>query len=409
MLESPLNSGKIKRRIVSVPHAFESKFSSCSCRAAIYASLAQLVKIPYLQLQAKGFLTGKFTLYAQTPVVDAGKVSKASRMIYPSTPYGVPKLADATTAFSDVMTTFTNSFKFETKEVTPDLPSDWLGADIIIPAGVPITLKVSLGLVAELSASRDNQFTASVGAFARADSSVDLFVFSRIENRCTDTSWLPTAKYETICQDVLNEALEAQGTPQGTYRKITTYVQEDVDSVCRGPLVPVTDGFPYYTNPQTFELGVCQSVKNRDPSKPDTGWKMISCDPPSSNYSGGFRFKLYLNDDSKRTSSCLREYPNNTAFVDWDDDSGRNPTSYCDSCDGTTCERVHASCKAFQPSENIDFFSFTKTTGPIVTSGFSAPTLTAKNDQKVVFGVGFYPMYTSLSFLFCAGRLTIFS
>jgi hypothetical protein len=69
MLASPLNSGKIKRRIVFVLHAFESKFYSCSCRAAIYASLAQLVKIPYLQLQAKGLLTGKFTLHAQTPVV----------------------------------------------------------------------------------------------------------------------------------------------------------------------------------------------------------------------------------------------------------------------------------------------------------------------------------------------------
>jgi hypothetical protein len=53
--------------------------------------------------------------------------------------------------------------------VTPDLPSDWAGVSITIPVGVPITLKVSLGLVAELSATRDNQFTASVGAFARAD------------------------------------------------------------------------------------------------------------------------------------------------------------------------------------------------------------------------------------------------
>ena len=366
-----------------VLHAFESKFYSCSCRAAIYASLAQLVKIPYLQLQAKGLLTGKFTLHAQTPVVDAGKVSKASRMIYPSTPSGFPKLADAETVFSDVMTTFTNSFEFETKEVTPDLPSDWLSADIIIPAGVPITLKVNLGLVAELSATRDNQFTASVGAFARADSSVDLFVFSKIDNRCTDTSWLPTAKYEAICEDVLKEA--GVGEAQGTVT-FTTYVRDPNSySVCRGSLVPATDRFP---NPQIFKLGVCQSVKDRDPSKPDIGWKMISCYPANIfGSSGEFTIKYYLNDESKQTSSCLREHPNKTYVIE------RGGYCYADDQTSThvslTCHRSTLDSISRSTS---DFISFTKKTGPNVTSGFSAPTLTAKNNQKVVFGVKVYPM-----------------
>jgi hypothetical protein len=79
---------------------------SCCCRAAIYAGLSNFVpgvKIPYLQLQAEGLLTGKFTLHAQTPVVDAGQVSKASRMFYPTT--GGLKLADVTTAFSEKMAT----------------------------------------------------------------------------------------------------------------------------------------------------------------------------------------------------------------------------------------------------------------------------------------------------------------
>ncbi len=281
MLASPLNSGKFKRRIVFVLHAFEFISAhdffadSCSCRAAIYASLTQSVKIPYLQLQANGLLTGKFTLHAQTPVVDAGQVSKAARMIYPSSPSGSLKLAEATTSFSNVMATFTNSFQFETKAVTPDLPSDWLGADITIPAGVPITLKVSLGLVAELSATRDNQFSASVGAFARAESSIGLFVFSKITNPCSDSSWLPTAKYTSICRDVLKDA------------------------------------------------GVTEA-------------------------------------DIKNSAS--------------------------------------------------DFLSLTKKTGPTVTSGFSAPTLTAKNNEKVVFGVGFYPMYIYHTFFsFCASSLTSFS
>ena len=383
MLASPLNSGKIKRRIVFVLHAFESKFYSCSCRAAIYASLAQLVKIPYLQLQAKGLLTGKFTLHAQTPVVDAGKVSKASRMIYPSTPSGFPKLADATTAFSDVMTTFTKSFEFDTNGVTPHLPSDWLGVDIMIPAGVPITLKVTLGLVAELSATRDNQFTASVGAFARVDSSVDLFVFSKIDNRCTDTSWLPTAKYEAICEDVLKEA--GVGEAQGTVT-VTTYVRDpnSHSGGCSGSLVPATDRFP---NPQILKLGVCQSVKDSDPSKPDIGWKMISCDPASFGSSGYFTIKFYLNDESKQTSSCLREHPNKT-YV-------RESGEYCNA-DVQTLTRVSMTCYRSTldsiSRSTSNFISFTKKTGPNVTSGFSAPTLTAKNNQKVVFGVGFYPM-----------------
>jgi hypothetical protein len=183
-------------------------------------------------------------------------------MIYPGTG-GSLKLADATTTFSNVMKTFTDKFEFGMKAVTPDLPSDWLGASIMIPAGVPITLKVSLGLVAELSATRDNQFSASVGAFARATSSIGLFVFSKIAKSCTDTSQLPTAKYGQICQDVLKDA-------------------------------------------------------------------------------------------------------------------------------GITEENILAA--------SGDFYSFTKTTGPTVTSGFSAPTLKAKNNEKVEFRVGFYPMYTPLSF-----------
>jgi hypothetical protein len=241
-------------------------FDSCCCRAAIYAGLSGFsvgVKIPYLQLQAKGLLTGKFTLHAQTPVVDAGKVSKASRMLYPTTAGGV-KLADVTTAFSDVLPSFTNEFKFEMSAVTPGLPTDWAGVSITIPAGVPITLKVSIGLVAELSATRDNQFTASVGAFARADSAIGLYVFSKIEKPCTDSSWLPTVKHTAICNDVLNDA-------------------------------------------------------------------------------------------------------------------------------GVTEAQISAS--------SSDYFTFTKKDGPTVTSGFSAPTLTAKNNEKIEFGVGFYPMYTPLSFL----------
>jgi hypothetical protein len=234
---------------------------SCCCRASIYASLTG-VRIPYLQLQAEGLLTGKFTLHAQTPVVDAGKVSKASRMLYPTS--GGVKLADVTTAFSDVMPTFTNQFQFEMSAVTPGLPTDWAGVSITIPAGVPITLKVSIGLVAEISATRDNQFTASVGAFAKATSSIGLYVFSKIEKPCTDSSWLPNAKYTAICNDVLKEA-------------------------------------------------------------------------------------------------------------------------------GVTEAQIFAS--------SSDYFTFTKKDGPTVKSGFSAPALTAKNNEKIEFGVGFYPMYTPLSFL----------
>ena len=175
------------------------------CRAAIYASVTQTMKVPYLQLQADGLLTGKFTLQAQTPTVAAGQTSKASRMIYPAT--GGLKLADAKASFTDKMETFTDKVEFDgSNPVTPDLPSDWKGVSITIPAGVPITLTVSVGLVAEVSATRDNQFKASVGAFARAESSIGLFVFSKVTSPCTDTSWLPTSSYGNICKDVLSKA-----------------------------------------------------------------------------------------------------------------------------------------------------------------------------------------------------------
>jgi len=156
-------------------------------------------------MQALGILTGKFTLHAQTPTVQAGVTDKSSRMIYP-TADGL-KLVDAKAAFTDVLGTFDGSLKFDSAApVTPGLPTDWLGNTVTIPAGVPISLTVHLALVAEVSASRDNQFKASVGAFAKADSSIGLFVFSRVTSPCTDTSWLPNSKYGNICKDVLSKA-----------------------------------------------------------------------------------------------------------------------------------------------------------------------------------------------------------
>jgi hypothetical protein len=161
------------------------------------------LKIPYLQLQADGLITGKFMLHVQTPTVDSDKTIKASRMIYPATK-GLT-LADATASFTDVMKTFTNTGSFEMKDVTPDLPTDWKGVPITLP-GVPITLTVSIGLVAEMSANRDNQFKASLGAFARAEASVGLFVFSKMDNTCSDSSWVPNSQYTSVCQDVLQAA-----------------------------------------------------------------------------------------------------------------------------------------------------------------------------------------------------------
>jgi hypothetical protein len=150
-------------------------------------------------------------LHAQTPSVQAGAISKASRMIYPTTS-GL-KLVEATETFTDVMQkTFENQLKFDSSNmVTPGLPTDWLGTKITIPSGVPITLNVHIGLVAEVSATRDNQFTASVGAFAKAESSVGLFIFSKLAQPCTGKAYgaianLPTAKYESICLDVLKDA-----------------------------------------------------------------------------------------------------------------------------------------------------------------------------------------------------------
>ncbi len=163
------------------------------------------MKIPFLQIQANGLLTGNFMLQAQTPPVAAGQTSKASRMIYPTS--GGLALVDAKASFTDVMETFSGDVKVKTTLTTPGLPSDWKGVDIQIPAGVPIKLTVSVGLVAEVSATRDNQFKASVGAFARADASVSAFLFSKQSSgACTDSSWLPSTKYVDICKDVFSQA-----------------------------------------------------------------------------------------------------------------------------------------------------------------------------------------------------------
>ena len=134
-------------------------------------------------------------------------------MIYPAIG-GTLKLADAEAAFTDVLETFDHSLQFNPGLVTPNLPTDWLGNTIVIPAGVPITLTVHLALVAEVSASRDNQFKASVGAFAKATASVGVYVFSKLTKPCTETMnyfsstpyFLPTISYKSICLDVLKDA-----------------------------------------------------------------------------------------------------------------------------------------------------------------------------------------------------------
>jgi hypothetical protein len=164
-------------------------------------------------MQAQGLLTGKFTLHAQTPTVQAGVTDKSSRMIYPAAG-GTLKLVDAKAAFTDVLEkSFDGSLKFDSAApVTPGLPTDWLGNSVTIPSGVPITLTVHLALVAEVSASRDNQFKASVGAFAKATSSVGVYVFSKLLKPCTETVtlssspyFLPTIKYKDVCLDVLKD------------------------------------------------------------------------------------------------------------------------------------------------------------------------------------------------------------
>lgn len=166
-------------------------------------------------MQVEGLLTGKFTLHAQTPTIQAGKTDKAARMIYLTTG-GTLKLLDAKAAFTDVMETFDDTLQFNTNRlVTPDLPTDWMGNSVIIPAGVPITLTVRLALVAEVSVTRDNQFKASVGAFAKATASVGVYVFSKLTKPCTARinlvitfphQYLPNSNYESICLDVLKDA-----------------------------------------------------------------------------------------------------------------------------------------------------------------------------------------------------------
>jgi hypothetical protein len=48
-------------------------------------------------------------------------------------------------------------------------------------------------------------------------------------------------------------------------------------------------------------------------------------------------------------------------------------------------------------------------TGPTVETGFSAPIVTAKNNQQIVLGVGFYPMYEEYLCLISAYNLTTVS
>jgi hypothetical protein len=260
-------------------------------RATVYAG-TPLLAFPYLQIQAEGLLTGKFKLHAQTPSVQAGATSKASRMIYPGVG-GALKLVDAGASFTDVLKTFDGSIKFDkSAAVTPNLPTDWTGPPpITITVGVPVTIQVHLALVAEVSATRDNQFKASVGAFAKATSSVGLFIFSKINKPCTDvkysggTVWLPKDSYKEICLDVLKDASVTEAQIQ-------------------------------------------------------------SCTVPSG------------------------------------------------------VQGLSGSCSA------NEWLVLQKRTGPIVETGFSAPTLTAANKANVVFGVGFYPMYAELRVLFFASILT---
>ncbi len=44
-------------------------------------------------------------------------------------------------------------------------------------------------------------------------------------------------------------------------------------------------------------------------------------------------------------------------------------------------------------------------TGPTVTTSFTASTVKAENDKKIVFGVGFYPMYTDRPLFLCCARI----
>ena len=173
----------------------------------MYGGLSGLT-IPYLQIQAEGLLTGKFTLHAQTPTPGSG-TSSASRIMYKSgTGF---KLVDAQTVFTDVLPTFSNGAKFESSTaITPGLRalSDWSGVPFTITIGVPIQMNFAVAFVAQVSATRENQFKAQMGAFAKATSSVGLFVFSKISGTCSasgSNSYL-IASYKTTCALVLAEA-----------------------------------------------------------------------------------------------------------------------------------------------------------------------------------------------------------
>ena len=170
-------------------HPLANAHTTCY-RAAVYGGALSGLTIPYLQIQADGVLTGKFTLHAQTPTPASG-TSSASRIIYKSGA-GL-KLMDAKAAFTDVLQTFTTAAKFDSgAAVTPDLPaaSDWSGVPFTVTIGVPIQMNFAVAFVAEVSATRENQFKAQMGAFAKATSSVGLFVFSKIAGTCSAGAYL---------------------------------------------------------------------------------------------------------------------------------------------------------------------------------------------------------------------------
>ena len=185
-------------------HPLANAHTTC-CRAAVYGSALSGLTIPYLQIQADGVLTGKFTLHAQTPTPASG-TSSASRIIYKSGT-GL-KLMDAKAAFTDVLQTFTTAAKFDSgAAVTPDLPSasDWSGVPFTVTIGVPIQMNFAVAFVAEVSATRENQFKAQMGAFAKATSSVGLFVFSKIAGTCSAGAYL-LGDFKTACTQVLKDA-----------------------------------------------------------------------------------------------------------------------------------------------------------------------------------------------------------
>jgi hypothetical protein len=83
-----------------------------------------------------------------------------------------------------------------------------------------------------------------------------------------------------------------------TAQEVTRTIYNGND--CTGALVPSTTLDP---NPFTAKVGVCVPEPNRDPTQPGTGFKIISCDGKTAV------FRTYLNDNSKLTSSCLRQDP----------------------------------------------------------------------------------------------------